>query len=54
VRRSALIEVGGFDERFKRAWREDSDLQFALLDKGRIARCEEAVVEHPVRAEAWG
>jgi len=54
VRRSALIEVGGFDERFKRAWREDSDLQFSLLDKGRIVRCEQAVVEHPVRAEAWG
>jgi len=54
VRRSALIEIGGFDERFKRAWREDSDLQFSLLDKGRIVRCEEAVVEHPVRAEAWG
>ena len=54
VRRSALFEVGGFDERFKRAWREDSDLQFALLDKGRIVRCEAAVVEHPVRAEAWG
>jgi len=54
VRRSALIQVGGFDERFKRAWREDSDLQFALLDKGRIVRCDEAVVEHPVRAEAWG
>ena len=54
VRRSALSQVGGFDERFKRAWREDSDLQFALLDKGRIARCEAAVVEHPVRAEAWG
>ena len=54
VRRSALFEVGGFDERFKRAWREDSDLQFALLGKGRIVRCEEAVVEHPVRPEAWG
>jgi hypothetical protein len=54
VRRTALFEVGGFDERFKRAWREDSDLQFALLDKGRIAKCEEAIVEHPVRAEAWG
>jgi glycosyltransferase involved in cell wall biosynthesis len=54
VRRSALFAVGGFDERFKRAWREDSDLQFALLDMGRIVRSEEAVVEHPVRAEAWG
>ncbi|HSC63422.1 MAG TPA: glycosyltransferase [Caldimonas sp.] len=54
VRRTALFEVGGFDERFKRAWREDSDLQFALLARGRIARCEEAVVVHPVRAEAWG
>jgi hypothetical protein len=54
VRRGALIQVGGFDERFERAWREDSDLQFALLDQGRIVRCAEAVVEHPVRAEAWG
>lgn len=55
VRRSALDAVGGFDERFERAWREDSDLQFSLLaGSGRIARCPRAVVAHPVRAERWG
>src|SRR5579884_3099729 len=31
-RRRVLEEVGGFDERFTRAWREDSDLQFAILE----------------------
>jgi glycosyltransferase involved in cell wall biosynthesis len=55
VRRLALAEVGGFDERFERAWREDSDLQFRLLkEKGRIARCADAMVVHPVRRERWG
>lgn len=50
VRRSALLAVGGFDTRYTMAWREDSDLQFALLDAGfRIARCERARVVHPVR-----
>ncbi|MGN6455010.1 MAG: glycosyltransferase family 2 protein [Achromobacter mucicolens] len=50
VRRSALLAVGGFDTRYTMAWREDSDLQFALLDAGlRIARCEHARVQHPVR-----
>ena len=55
VRRSALQRVAGFDERFTRAWREDSDLQFRLIaDGGGIGRCEEAVVLHPVRRERWG
>ena len=55
VRRSALLTVGGFDERFQRAWREDSDLQFRLLrDAGPVGRAEAAVVEHPVRPERWG
>jgi GT2 family glycosyltransferase len=30
VRRSALEDVGGFDEAFCAAWREDSDLHFSL------------------------
>lgn len=47
-RRELLEAVGGFDERFTRAYREDSDLQFALLDAGaRIVRHEAAVVHHP-------
>jgi GT2 family glycosyltransferase len=53
VRRQALEEVGGFDERFGRPWREDSDLQFRLERCGRIARTP-ALVLHPVRAERWG
>lgn len=55
VRREALEEVGGFDERFQAAWREDSDLHFSLLAAGkRIVRAEEAVVVHPVRPGRWG
>lgn len=55
VRRAALLIVGGFDERFKRPWREDSDLYFALLEKGyRVVAAPEAVVLHPVRAASWG
>jgi cellulose synthase/poly-beta-1,6-N-acetylglucosamine synthase-like glycosyltransferase len=55
VKRSALIAVSGFDERFTSAWREDSDLQFSLLDAGgRIVRAEEAIVVHPVRPARWG
>ena len=33
-RRSALAEVGGFDERFPRAFREDADLALRLMDDG--------------------
>lgn len=54
-RRSALCEVGGFDEHFRAAWREDSDLFFTLLD--RRARCvfaNDAVVQHPARPAPWG
>ncbi len=50
VRRDALHAVGGFDERFTIAWREDSDLQFSLLEKGfSIVRALKAVVVHPLR-----
>ena len=50
VRRAALLAVGGFDLRYTMAWREDSDLHFALLDAGmRVLRCPHAKVEHPVR-----
>jgi GT2 family glycosyltransferase len=55
VRRAALEAVGGFDERFLRAWREDSDLQFRLIRSGRaIGWAPMAVVEHPVREAPWG
>lgn len=55
VWRSALARVRGFDERFTRAWHEDSDLHFRLLrDVGAVGRCATAVVTHPVRRERWG
>jgi GT2 family glycosyltransferase len=54
-RRNAFEAVGGFDERFTAAWREDSDLQFSLMERGfRIARADDAVVVHPIRPAAWG
>jgi HAD superfamily hydrolase (TIGR01662 family) len=34
VRRSVLEHIGGFDERFPRAYREDSDLALRILDAG--------------------
>ena len=55
VRRRALARIDGFDERFERAWREDSDLQFRLLQRvGPIGRCVDARVVHPVREAPWG
>ncbi|MDP9311132.1 MAG: glycosyltransferase [Pseudomonadota bacterium] len=54
-RRVVLQQVGGFDERFRAAWREDSDLFFALLQQHqRLVRVPDAVVTHPVRPAAWG
>ncbi len=54
-RRDVLESLGGFDERFSAAWREDSDLHFALLRNGyRIARVPKAVIVHPVRPAPWG
>lgn len=50
-----LEKINGFDERFKVAWREDSDLEFRLIENGiSIIRIEEAVVVHPVRKAKWG
>ncbi len=54
-RRDALMMIGGFDERFSAAWREDSDLIFTLQEQG--ARCTtapQALVIHPVRPAQWG
>jgi histidinol-phosphate phosphatase family protein len=47
-RRDALVAVGGFDERFERAYREDADLALRILRAGwRLARGDR-VVTHPV------
>lgn len=53
--KTALEMVNGFDERFFMAWREDSDLEFKLLDQGiPIRHIPEALVVHPVRQAPWG
>jgi GT2 family glycosyltransferase len=50
VRRAALAAIGGFDERFTSAWREDSDLQFRLMKAGgKVVAAPRAIVRHPVR-----
>lgn len=55
VRREILEALGGFDECFSEAWREDTDLFFRLLTTGRrVERVSGAVVVHPVRAAKWG
>jgi GT2 family glycosyltransferase len=55
VKRAALAKVGGFDERYKRAWREDTDLYFALLKEGfRVTSAPHAIVAHPAREAPWG
>ena len=54
-RRSTLLELGGFDERFTLAWREDSDLFFTLLERNMAwRRAPEAKVLHPIRQAPWG
>jgi GT2 family glycosyltransferase len=54
-RRQVLEDIGGFDERFRVAWREDSDLHFRLLDyRAKIVHEPEAVMMHPIRPAGWG
>lgn len=60
-RRDALAAIGGFDERFSMAWREDSDVYFSLLERfgvashsSRFSRVPEATVIHPIRPAPWG
>jgi glycosyltransferase involved in cell wall biosynthesis len=54
-RKDALQELGGFDERFTMAWREDSDLYFSLLEReAKLATAPDAIVFHPVRQAPWG
>ncbi|MFD2419660.1 HAD-IIIA family hydrolase [Amycolatopsis pigmentata] len=48
-RREALLAVGGFDERFPRAYREDADLALRVREAGyRIVRGQRVTV-HPAR-----
>jgi len=52
-RRSVLAEVGGFDERFPRAFREDADLALRVMDAGYELVRGSRTVEHPVRAAGF-
>ena len=53
VRRDVLEQVGGFDERFPRAYREDTDFHLRATAAGhRFARGRRST-EHPVRPAPW-
>jgi glycosyltransferase involved in cell wall biosynthesis len=51
-RRQALAEVGGFDERFPRAYREDADLAYRVGRQGWQLRQGRRTTVHPVRPES--
>ncbi|MGE0172618.1 MAG: glycosyltransferase family 2 protein [Oligoflexales bacterium] len=61
-RKAALIEIGGFDEKYRLAWREDSALYFDLLkleeSKGgtgrKVVYNAAAIVVHPIKPVPWG
>jgi histidinol-phosphate phosphatase family protein len=48
-RRSVLAQVGGFDERFPRAYREDADLGLRVVRAGYRIEQGRRAVTHPVR-----
>src|SRR3954467_382314 len=53
-RRAALAAVGGFDERFPRAFREDSDLALRVMDTGSRLIRGQRWITHPVRpVDRW-
>jgi cellulose synthase/poly-beta-1,6-N-acetylglucosamine synthase-like glycosyltransferase len=53
-RRAVLEEVGGFDERFPRAYREDADLALRVTSAGYEIQPGDREVVHPAgRADVW-
>jgi glycosyltransferase involved in cell wall biosynthesis len=53
--KAALEKVGGLDEQFTMAWREDSDLQFKFIAASiPVLKIKDAIVTHPVRKAPWG
>lgn len=53
--KTALEKAGGLDEDFTMAWREDSALEFDLVENNiPIVKIDGAIVVHPVREAPWG
>jgi GT2 family glycosyltransferase len=52
-RRTALAVVGGFDDRFRRAYREDADLALRIRRAGFGLMVGDRHVVHPVGAAPW-
>lgn len=53
-RRSILEQLGGFDERFRRAYREDAELALRVFAQGYGIRRGSRGILHPVRdADSW-
>jgi GT2 family glycosyltransferase len=53
--RQALELTGGLDSAFTMAWREDTALEFDLIERGiPIIKVPGALIIHPVRAASWG
>ncbi|HEY9286914.1 MAG TPA: HAD-IIIA family hydrolase [Candidatus Dormibacteraeota bacterium] len=54
MRRAVLAQIGGFDERFRRAFREDADLALRIIDAGYRIIDGRRQVTHPIRpAGRW-
>ena len=52
-RTDVVRRVGGFDEQFPRAFREDADLALRVLDAGYTLVSGERRTQHPVRPAGW-
>lgn len=52
-RRDVLVAVGGFDERFPRAFREDSDLALRIVEAGHRIVDGSRRCAHPVAPATW-
>ncbi len=52
-RRRVLVEVGGFDERFGRAFREDADIALRITERPYRITSGVRNSEHPVRPARW-
>jgi hypothetical protein len=54
-RKQLLEELGGFDERFTMAWRDDADLYFRLLERSDyVVHAPAVVTTRPIRRAPWG